>query len=76
MLRRHLKAFSRTEDEYLRERTADIDDVRKRVLRNLLGRHTDSLTQLDQAVIVVARDLSPSETAQMQKGSVMAFVRI
>ena len=71
---RHLKAFSRTEDEYLRERTADIEDVRKRVLRNLLGKQSDSLAQLDQTVIIVARDLSPSETAQMHRQHVLAFV--
>ena len=74
VIRRHLKAFSRTEDEYLRERTADIDDVRKRVLRNLLGKQPDLVTQLEEPVILVARDLSPSETAQMHKRHVLAFV--
>ena len=74
VIRRHLKAFSRTEDEYLRERTADIEDVRKRVLRNLLGKQPETLAQLDQPAIVVARDLSPSETAQMHKRHVLAFV--
>jgi len=74
VIRRHLKAFSRTEDEYLRERTADIEDVRKRVLRNLLGKQPDIIAQLEEAVILVARDLSPSETAQMHKRLVLAFV--
>ena len=74
VIRRHLRAFSRTEDEYLRERTADIDDVRKRVLRNLLGRHADVLGQLDEPVVVVAHSLSPSETAQMHKRHVLAFI--
>ena len=74
VIRRHLKAFSRTEDEYLRERTADIEDVRKRILRNLLGKQSDTLAQLSEAVVVVARDLSPSETAQMHKQHVLAFV--
>lgn len=74
VVRRHLRAFSRTEDEYLRERTADIDDVRKRVLRNLLGRHADVLGQLDEPVVVVAHSLSPSETAQMHKRHVLAFI--
>ncbi|MBI3321544.1 MAG: phosphoenolpyruvate--protein phosphotransferase [Candidatus Omnitrophica bacterium] len=74
ILRRHLKAFARTDDEYLRERTADIEDVRKRVLRNLLGKQPDPLSQLDHPVIVVAHDLSPSETAQMHKHHVLAFV--
>ncbi len=74
VIRRHLKVFAKTEDEYLRERTADIEDVRKRVLRNLLGKRTDHVVQFDHPVIVIARDLSPSETAQMHKRHVMAFV--
>jgi phosphotransferase system enzyme I (PtsI) len=74
VIRRHLRAFARTEDEYLRDRTADIDDVRKRILRNLLGRHPDILEQLDEPVVVVAHDLSPSETALMHKRHVLAFV--
>lgn len=74
VLRRHLKAFSKTDDEYLRERTADIDDVRKRVLRNLLGRHSEFVEHLPQPAVLVAHDLSPSETAQMHKRNVLAFV--
>lgn len=74
VVRRHLRAFARTEDEYLRDRTADIEDVRKRVLRNLLGRHPDVLEQLGEPVVVVAHALSPSETAQMHKRHVLAFV--
>ncbi len=74
VIKRHLRAFSRTEDEYLRERTADIEDVRKRILRNLLGHSTDLFSQLEEPVVVVARDLSPSETAQMHKRHVLAFM--
>ncbi len=74
VIRHYLKVFSRTEDEYLRERTADIEDVRKRILRNLLGKHPDTLARLDQPAVIVARDLSPSETAQMHKRHVLAFV--
>ncbi len=74
VIRHHLRVFSKTEDEYLRERTADIEDVRRRVLGNLLGKHLTSLAQLEQPAVVVARDLSPSQTAQMRKQSVLAFV--
>ncbi|MDP3703904.1 MAG: phosphoenolpyruvate--protein phosphotransferase [Candidatus Omnitrophota bacterium] len=74
VVRRHLKAFSRTEDEYLRERTADINDVRKRVLRNLMGKRTDLLRELREPVVLVARDFSPSETAQMHKQKILAFI--
>ncbi len=71
---RHLKAFAKTEDEYLRERTADVEDIRRRVLRNLLGKQTDAVTQFEEPVVVVARDLSPSQTAQMHKRHVLAFI--
>ncbi|HEX9780825.1 MAG TPA: phosphoenolpyruvate--protein phosphotransferase [bacterium] len=74
VIRRHLKAISRTEDEYLRERIADIEDVRKRVIRNLQGKSTDVFGDLAQPAIIVAHDLSPSETAQMRRGRVLAFV--
>ena len=74
VVRRHLRAFGRTDDEYLRDRTADIDDVRKRVLRNLLGKHSELLSKLDEPVIVVAHALSPSDTALMHKRHVLAFV--
>lgn len=74
VVRKHLRAFARTNDEYLRDRTADIEDVRKRILRNLAGRHLDALGQLDEPVIVVAHALSPSETALMHKRHVLAFV--
>ena len=71
---RHLRAFARTEDEYLRDRTADIEDVRKRVLRNLLGRQPAPLSQMQEPVVVVAHDLAPSETALMHKQHVLALV--
>ncbi|MBI4353749.1 MAG: phosphoenolpyruvate--protein phosphotransferase [Candidatus Omnitrophica bacterium] len=74
VIRRHLRAFSRTNDEYLRDRTADIEDVRKRILRNLTGRQRNVLEQIDEPVVVVAHALSPSETALMHKRHVLAFV--
>ena len=46
VIQRYLKAFRKIEDEYLRDRTADVEDVRKRVLRNLLGKQTDLMHQL------------------------------
>ena len=74
VIQRHLKAFRKTADEYLRDRTADVEDVRKRMLRNLLGQQTDLLRPLTKPAILVARDFSPSETAQMHKRNVLAFV--
>jgi phosphotransferase system enzyme I (PtsI) len=74
VMQRYLKVFKKTADEYLRERTADVEDVRKRLLRNLLGKQTDLITRLQEPRVVAAHDLSPSETAQMHKQHILALV--
>ncbi len=74
VLDKYIKVFSKMNDEYLKERISDIDDVGKRILRNLLGAKEKSLSNLKQRVIVVAYDLSPSDTATMHKKNVMGFV--
>ena len=66
--------FPKVGDEYLKERISDINDVGNRVIKNLLGREEKHLSSLEEAVIVVAYDLSPSETAQMHKEKVIGFV--
>ena len=55
--------FSEMHDAYLRERGGDIRDVGRRVLRKLLGKEREELHSLTEPAIVVAHDLSPSETA-------------
>lgn len=74
VLKRYIEVFSKIEDEYLKERTADVNDVGKRILRNLLGKEHRSLESLQEKVVVVAHDLSPSDTAAMHKQNVCAFV--
>lgn len=74
VLKKYISVFSRMEDEYLRERIADIGDVGKRVLRVLLGRKKKSLSEFTEEVIVVAHDLSPSDTAAMHRKNVMGFI--
>ncbi len=74
VLKHYVGVFSRIEDEYLKERISDINDVCRRILRNLLGRKRTSLSDLDHQAVVVAHDLSPSDTASMHKSRVMAFV--
>ncbi|HNQ50783.1 MAG TPA: phosphoenolpyruvate--protein phosphotransferase [Candidatus Omnitrophota bacterium] len=74
VLKKYIQVFSKIEDEYLRERIADLNDVGKRVLRNLLGKEHRSLKDLQERVVVVAHDLSPSDTAAMHKQMVCAFV--
>ena len=66
-------AFSSVDDLYLQERAVDIRDVEKRILRNLLGREREELAQLKEEVVVIAHDLSPSDTAQMHKEKVIGF---
>lgn len=74
VLKKYIDVFSKIEDEYLKERTADINDVGKRILRNLLGKTRVGLSGLKEKVVVVAHDLSPSDTAAMHKQNVTAFV--
>lgn len=67
------KAMGKTKDEYLRERIVDIRDIERRLLMKLLGRKPRSLKHLDDDVIVVARDLAPTDTASMHKERVIGF---
>lgn len=69
----YVKMFSEMEDEYLKERAADIKDVGSRIIKNILGVSTKSLADLSDKVIIVAKDLTPSDTAQMDKEKVLAF---
>jgi phosphotransferase system enzyme I (PtsI) len=73
VLRRYIKVFSEMDDEYLKERISDINDVGRRILRNLIGAKEDILSTLKEKVIVVAYDLSPSDTATMHKKNVKGF---
>ncbi len=74
VLKKYIEVFSKIEDEYLKERTADINDVGKRILRNLLGKSKTGLDNLKERVVVVAHDLSPSDTASMRKQNISAFI--
>lgn len=65
--------FSSMDDEYMQARSADVKDISDRLIKNLSG--TDSeVSGSDEKVIIFADDLSPSETVQMDKNSVLAFV--
>ena len=73
VLRRYIKVFSEMDDEYLKERISDINDVGRRILKNLIGAKEDVLSNLKEKVIVIAYDLSPSDTATMHKKNVKGF---
>ncbi|MEK6715722.1 MAG: phosphoenolpyruvate--protein phosphotransferase [Candidatus Omnitrophota bacterium] len=74
VLKKYVNVFSRMEDEYLRERIADINDVGKRVLRILSGKKKRALSDFEEKVIVVAHDLSPSDTAAMHRKNILGFI--
>ncbi|HXQ79841.1 MAG TPA: phosphoenolpyruvate--protein phosphotransferase [Opitutaceae bacterium] len=72
--KKYIQAFSEIDDEYLRERAGDIRDVAQRVLQNLLGQAENNLSHLVERRIVVANDLSPSDSAGIDRGSGLAIV--
>lgn len=70
---RYIDAFSRIQDDYIKERATDIRDVSRRLLGNLLGRTEIGLSAWETSNIIVADDLSPSDTAHLEPGKVMAI---
>jgi len=66
--------FAGMDDEYLRERGADIEIVGERILRHLLGHQQESVADLDGKVVLVAHDLSPADILQLDKKNVIGFV--
>lgn len=66
--------FDAMEDEYMRGRAADVRDIGRRWVNNLLGVETETLADMQEAAVVFAHDLAPSDTAQMDKNKVLAFV--
>ncbi|MEO8207024.1 MAG: phosphoenolpyruvate--protein phosphotransferase [Chthoniobacterales bacterium] len=70
---RYCKTLSEIKDTYLRERVVDIEDVARRVIRNLLGKAPKVISNLDQAHILIAHDLTPSDTALMNRDMVLGF---
>ena len=67
--------FASMDDDYMKARAADIKDISKRLVKNLSGHGGDGIN-LEEPVIVVADDLSPSETVQMDKDKILAFVTV
>ncbi|RDY27476.1 phosphoenolpyruvate--protein phosphotransferase, partial [Romboutsia weinsteinii] len=66
--------FEAMDNEYMRERAADIKDVTNRVLRHILGVKVVDLAGLDEEVVLIAHDLTPSDTATMNKSMVLGFL--
>ena len=66
--------FSRVKDQYLRERAEDVKYVVKRIHDILSGNHITNFNNLDEPVVLVARDLSPADTVQINQENILAFV--
>lgn len=73
VIQKYSEIFSQINDEYLKERSSDIRDVGRRVVHNLTGKKREDLAHLSEEVIVIAYDLSPSDTALMHKERVIGF---
>lgn len=69
-----ISLFENIEDEYLRARAADLKDVSNRLLRVLLNVESVDLASIDEDSIIVAEDLTPSDTAEMNKDKVVGFI--
>ena len=67
--------FASMDDDYMKARSADIKDISERLVRNLSGQEDADLSSIEPSVIV-ADDLSPSETVQMDKDKILAFVTV
>ena len=67
--------FASMDDDYMKARSADIKDISERLVRNLSGQGDVDLSEIEPSVIV-ADDLSPSETVQMDKDKILAFVTV
>ncbi len=66
--------FDNIEDEYLRERQSDVDAVGDRLLRILTGEHERNLEEIGQKSLIVAQDLSPADTMQMDRDKILGFI--
>jgi phosphotransferase system enzyme I (PtsI) len=73
-LKKFKEFFAGIEDEYLRERSGDIETVVERVLRNMVGKRHEPFLESEGRVIIVAHDLSPADILQIDKQNVIGFV--
>ncbi len=68
------KVFDQIDDEYISNRISDVENVTERILRKLSGKPHQSLSEIDKRVIIVAHDLSPADTTELNIGRVMGFI--
>jgi phosphotransferase system enzyme I (PtsI) len=71
---RYISFFSSMEDEYLKDRVTDIRDVSRRLLHNLIGTNKSNLGELAAHSIIVSEDITPSDTADMDRSKLLGFI--
>ncbi|NLF08396.1 MAG: phosphoenolpyruvate--protein phosphotransferase [Pirellulaceae bacterium] len=74
VMRRYAQVFQRLQSSFLAERANDIFDIEKRLLRHLLGRRREGISHLTSPVLVLAHNLTPSETSNLDRRYVRGFV--
>ncbi|MBW2637657.1 MAG: phosphoenolpyruvate--protein phosphotransferase [Deltaproteobacteria bacterium] len=67
------QVFEKIKDDYIKERIKDVEDVAQRIFRHLSGDKFESISDIKEEVIIIARDLSPAETVQMSANKVVGF---
>lgn len=70
---RYIDVLLAIKDKYIRERVADIEDVTGRLMKNLVGKQATSVLDIKEPCVVVSRDLSPSDTASLDRNIVQGF---
>ena len=73
ILRGYAKKFLNLPNRYMSERVVDVYDVEKRLLRNLIGAKRETLGTLTEPMIIIAHDLTPSQTASLDRSKILAF---
>ncbi|MCJ7810081.1 MAG: PEP-utilizing enzyme, partial [Desulfobulbaceae bacterium] len=68
------EVFGQIEDDYIRDRISDVENVTERILRTLSGEMQQSLAEINQRVIIVAHDLSPADTTELNLSKVKGFI--
>lgn len=71
---KYITFFSKLEDEYFKERVGDIRDVSQRILHNILGLSRHTLSEVTDRRVIVAEDVTPSDTASLEVGHALAIV--
>ncbi len=68
------QVFNQIDYEYIRDRINDVENVVERILRNLAGKEQESLSKINERVVIVAHDLTPADTSELNTSMVMGFI--